>query len=304
MTFRVTILGTSSAKPSAGRHQTAHVLNAREQFYLIDCGEGVQSRLMQAGIGPLKIDHIFLSHLHGDHLFGLFPLISSMGLLNRQTPLHLYAPRPMDEILAQYFRFFDTHLPFEVVWHETETRRHKLIFENKVMEVWSIPLRHSVPCAGFLFREKQPPLNIHKEAIERYGLGIAQIAAAKRGEDVQLDNGELLSNQELTYRPFAPRSYAYLSDTSYSARAAGYCKGVDLLYHEATYADDNRRDARLRGHSTAAQAAKAALTAEAKQLIIGHFSSRYKDLTVLLDEARAIFPETCLATEGHTYDIG
>ena len=121
---------------------------------------------------------------------------------------------------------------------------------------------------------------------------------------MQLDNGELLSNQELTYRPFAPRSYAYLSDTSYSARAAGYCKGVDLLYHEATYADDNRRNARLRGHSTAAQAAKAALTAEAKQLIIGHFSSRYKDLTVLLDEARAIFPETCLATEGHTYDIG
>ncbi len=270
---------------------------------MIDCGEGTQTRLMQSGVSPLKINAVFVSHLHGDHVFGLFPLISSMGLLGRKTPLDVYAPRPFDEIMACHFRYFDTRLGFEVVWHEVETRRHKKIFENKVMEVWSVPLRHRVPCAGFLFKEKTPPLNIRKVTIERYGLGIADITAAKRGEDIVLEDGTVVPNSELTYLPFEPRSYAYLSDTQYSARAVGYVRGVDTLYHEATFADADRRKAATTGHSTTVQAARAAVESGAKKLIIGHFSSRYKDDEALLAEARAVFPQTFLAEEFKSFDI-
>ena len=175
--------------------------------------------------------------------------------------------------------------------------------ENRTLEVWSIPLRHRVPCAGFLFREKEPPLNVEKFKIAKYGLSIAQITAAKRGEDVVLDSGETIPNAGLTYRPYAPRSYAYLSDTNYSAKAAGLCKGVDLMYHEATYAAAEQRSAKDRGHSTTADAAKAALKAGARRLVIGHYSSRYKDESQLVEEARALFPESYPATEGTTYSI-
>ena len=174
---------------------------------------------------------------------------------------------------------------------------------NRTLEVWSIPLRHRVPCAGFLFREKEPPLNVEKFKIAKYGLSIAQITAAKRGEDVVLNSGETIPNACLTYRPYAPRSYAYLSDTNYSAKAAGLCKGVDLMYHEATYAAAEQRSAKDRGHSTTADAAKAALKAGARRLVIGHYSSRYKDESQLVEEARALFPESYPATEGTTYSI-
>ena len=169
--------------------------------------------------------------------------------------------------------------------------------------MWSVPLRHRVPCAGFLFREKEPPLNVEKFKIEKYGLSIAQITAAKRGEEIRLATGEVIPNAELTYRPYAPRSYAYLSDTNYSAKAAGLCRGVDLMYHEATYAAAEQRSARDRGHSTTTDAAKAALKAGARRRVIGHYSSRYKDETPLVEEARTLFAESYPATEGTTYTI-
>ena len=303
MSFSVTILGCASAKPTANRHPSAQAVNIHEQYYLVDAGEGVQQQLIRAGIKPLKIRAVFLSHLHGDHLYGLFPLLSTLGLYGRCTPLPVYAPAPFGELLACHLKYLDRDLPYAVEWHEVDTTQHALLMENRTLEVWSIPLRHRVPCAGFLFREKEPPLNVDKFKIVKYGLTIAQITAAKRGEAVRLDDGTLLENGELTYRPYAPRSYAYLSDTNYSAKAAGLCRGVDLMYHEATYAAAEQRSARDRGHATTVDAAKAALRAGARCLVIGHYSSRYKDETLLVEEARTLFAESYAAREGTTFTI-
>lgn len=303
MTFRVTILGSSSATPTPERNPSAHVLNVHEQFFLVDCGEGTQQRLIRRGVNPMKLQAVFLSHLHGDHVYGVFGLISTLGLMGKKTPLQIFAPRPFDEILANHLRYFDTELSYEVQWYEVETRKHKMLFENKTLEVWSVPLRHRIPAAGFLFREKAPALNLHKEAVARYGLGIAQCRAAKRGEDVVLDDGTVVPNAELTYRPYRERSFAYLSDTLYSHRAAELVSGVDLLYHEATFADEDRALAKKTGHSTAKQAAQAALAAGAGRLLIGHFSSRYKDLRQLEEEAREVFPRSEAVIEGHSYEI-
>lgn len=279
------------------------MVNVHEQLYLVDAGEGVQRQLFRYGINPLKLRAVFISHLHGDHVFGLFPLLSTLGLYGRKTPLPVFAPAPFGEMLACYRRYFDPEPPFEVEWREVRTTEHALLLANRTLEVWSIPLRHRVPAAGFLFREKEPSLNIHKGLIAQYGLSVAQIAAAKRGEQVRLADGQTIPNAALTYRPYVPRSYAYLADTNFSAKAARLVSGVDLLYHEATYADAERRIARERGHATAAEAAKAALMAHARRLVIGHYSARYKDEGVLVGEARAYFPETFPAVEGQTFTI-
>lgn len=303
MSFAVTILGCSSAKPTPNRHPSGQAVNIHEQYYLVDAGEGTQQQLIRFGINPLKLRAVFISHLHGDHVYGIFPLISTLGLYGRRTPLDIYAPAPFGEMLEADLRLFDADLPYEVVWHRVDTTKHALLMENRTVEVWSIPLRHRVPCAGFLFREKEPPLNVDKFKIVKYALSIAQITAAKRGEEVTLETGEVIPNGELTYRPYRARSYAYLSDTNFSARAAELCRGVDLMYHEATYAAAEQRSARDRGHSTTLDAAKAALKAGARRLVIGHYSSRYKDEGVLVDEARTLFPETWPATEGTTFTI-
>lgn len=303
VSFAVTILGAASAKPTVDSHPSAQIVNVHEQYYLVDAGEGVQQQMFRNGISPLKIRAVFISHLHGDHVYGLFPLLSTMGLYGRKTSLTVYAPAPFGEILECHRRYFATELPYEIEWREVKTTQHTLIFENRTLEVWSIPLRHRVPTAGFLFREKRPAINVDKFKIEKYGLSIAQITAAKRGEDITLDSGESIANDSLTYLPYEPRSYAYLSDSNYSSRAAELCAGVDLMYHEATYADAEKAAAKERGHATASQAAKAALKADASRLLIGHFSSRYKEPNLLLDQARQIFPSTEIATEGTTYTI-
>lgn len=299
--IKVTILGCASAKPTANRHPSAQIVNVDEQYYLVDAGEGVQKQMFRYGINPLKLRGIFISHLHGDHVFGVFPLISTLGLYGRRTPLKIFAPRPFGEILESHLRYFDTDLPYEVEWVEVDTTAHRIIFENNSLEVWSIPLRHRVPASGYMFREKMPELNVDKFKIERYRLSVKQIVAAKRGEDIALDDGTVIPNAEITYLPRQPKTYAYCSDTNRSAMVARRVKGADLLYHEATYAAAERRQAKERGHSTSVDAAEIALAAEAKRLIIGHFSSRYKEPSVLLDEARAVFPATDIATEGETY---
>lgn len=301
--IKVTVLGRASAKPTVTSHPSAQIVNVNEQYYLVDAGEGTQQQMFRRGINPLKLRAVFISHLHGDHVFGLFPLLSTMGLCGRQMPLKVFAPRPFDEMLEFHLKYFDEHLPYQVEWVEVDTTKHSCIFENRSVEVWSVPLRHKIPCAGFHFKERSPELNVHKFKIEKYSLSIAQIVAAKRGEDITLEDGTVIENSELTYLPFTPKSYAYLSDTSRSAVAARRIKGVDLLYHEATYTKEFARDAKERGHSTAADAAQIAVAAEAKALIIGHFSSRYKSPEALLAEAKEIFENTQLAEEGETYTL-
>ena len=303
MSFSVTILGNSSAKPTPKAHPSAQVVNLNEQYYLVYAGEGVQQQLIRRGINPLRLRAVFISHLHGDHCFGLFPLIATLGLEGKRTPLDIYAPAPMGEILEYHRNYFWDDLPYEVKWHEVKTTEHRIIFENSTLEVWSVPLRHRVPTAGFHFKEKQPGLNVEKFKIEKYNLSIAQIVAAKRGEDIELESGEVIPNAELTYIPYKARSYAYLSDTNYSAKAAERVHGVDLLYHEATYAQSEEQWAKGRGHSTTIEAAKVAVKAEAKRLIIGHFSSRYKNHEALVEECRTIFANTDLANEGETFHI-
>ena len=303
MPISVTILGNSSAKPTAKGHPSAQVVNINEQLFLVDAGEGVQRQMARCGISPLKLRAVFISHLHGDHVFGLFPLLSTLGLYGRRTPLKIYAPRPFGEALEGFLRLFESDLPYTPEWVEVDTTKHQIIFENDTTEIWSLPLRHRVPTAGYLFRQKEPALNVTKYAIERYELDMHQIVAAKRGEDIELASGEIIANDMLTYRPYPPMSYAYCSDTNYSARLAKMCEGVDMLYHEATYDASMQKMAKMRGHSSTTDAAKVAKMAEAGKLLIGHFSSRYKELEPLLQECREIFPETYIAEEKQTFTI-
>ena len=303
MPISVTILGNSSAKPTATGHPSAQVVNINEQLFLVDAGEGVQRQMARCGISPLKLRAVFISHLHGDHVFGLFPLLSTLGLYGRRTPLNIYAPRPFGEALEGFLRLFESDLPYTPEWVEVDTTKHQVIFENDTTEIWSLPLRHRVPTAGYMFRQKEPALNVTKYAIERYELDMHQIVAAKRGEDIELASGEIIANDLLTYRPYPPMSYAYCSDTNYSARLAKMCEGVDMLYHEATYDASMQKMAKLRGHSSTTDAAKVAKMAGAGKLLIGHFSSRYKELEPLLQECREIFPETYIAEEKQTFTI-
>lgn len=303
MSIAVTILGNSSAKPTPTGHPSAQVVNINEQLFLVDAGEGVQRQMARCGISALKLRAVFISHLHGDHLYGLFPLLSTLGLYGRRTTLRVYAPRPFGDMLEAFLRLCEGDLPYQVEWVEVDTTKNQIIFENDTTEVWSLPLRHRVPTAGYLFRQKEPPLNVKKYAIERYGLTVPQIVLAKRGEDVALESGEVLRNEDITYRPYGTLSYAYCSDTNYSARLAKMVEGVDMLYHEATYAAEERKLAKERGHATTADAAKVAQMAGAGRLLIGHFSARYKDLEVLLAQSREIFPATDIARERETFII-
>ncbi len=270
---------------------------------MVDGGEGVQQQMFRYGVNPLKLRAIFVSHLHADHVYGIFPLLSTMSLYGRKTSIKIFAPAPFGAMLDSYRGFFGGDMAYEVEWVEVDATQHKIIFENRTIEVWSVPLRHRLPTSGYLFREKTPPLNVDKFKITKYSLGIAQITAAKRGEEITLDSGEVIANGELTYRPYAPRSYAYISDTAYAPPVSTMCSGVDLMYHEATYAAIEGKTAKERGHSTTLQAAKCAAAADVKQLIIGHFSSRYKELEPLREEAQTMFPNTELALEGHEFII-
>lgn len=304
MTFRLTILGCNSALPSVDKYPSAHVLNVCEQFFLIDAGEGVQSQLRRYGVSPLKINEIFISHLHGDHCYGLFGLISTMGLLGRQRALNIYAPSPIGEIIDNHIRFFEPHLSYKIEVHEVDCSKSEMIFENNAVEVITVPLFHRVPTVGYIFREKPAKLNIRKELIEELELSVKDIIAAKEGLDVVLPSGRVVSNSELTYQSHTPRSFAYCSDTSFNRSVVEAVRGVDLLYHEATYLHADVMMARRTGHSTATLAGVVARDAAVERLVIGHFSQRYNgDIAPFLTQAREIFPNTDLAVEGLSFDI-
>ncbi len=302
MTFSVTILGSSSALPTSKRFSTAQVLNVHERFFLIDCGEGVQIQLRKFRIKFGKINHIFISHLHGDHFFGLFGLLSSFHLLGRETDLNIYSHPELEEILKNLSWFFD-ELKFKIIFHPLNYETSEVIYSGKYVEVKSFPLKHRIPTCGFLFKEKPKQRNIRKEYVDRYNIPIKDIVKIKQGADFVTDKGITIPNKELTIPPPVPRSYAFCSDTAFDERIIPEIQNVDLLYHESTYLQDLKKQAAETFHSTASQAAAIAQKANAGKLIIGHFSSRYKEVQSFLDEAQLVFPNTFVAEDGETHDV-
>jgi len=264
---------------------------------LIDCGEGTQMQLAKYRIKIQRIGHILISHLHGDHYLGLMGLLSTMNLYGRNKPLYLYGPQGLMEILTMQLKYSQTFLRYKVHFREIDASMPELIFEGKNIIITTIPLRHRIKCAGFLFREKEKPKRLDKEKIQ--DIPLEKRAALKAGEDVRI-NGRVIKNEEVTLEPKKPRSFAYCSDTIYDEGIVSQIKNVDLLYHEATFLSDKSERAKLTFHSTAAQAAIIARNAQVEELLIGHYSTRYKDLNPLLKEARDIFPNTKLAIEGET----
>jgi ribonuclease Z len=302
--MKLTILGSSSALPTSGRYPSAHVLNAHERLFLIDCGEGTQMQLRKTRIRFAKINHIFISHLHGDHVFGLYGLLSTLSLMGRTNPIHLYAPENYDNILKSHLSDFDINLSFEIDFTPLSGKDPVIILDDKYITVTSFPLQHRIITYGFLFREKISDRNIIKESIVKFNIPPVRIPAIKKGEDFIAPDGTIVKNEDITLPPRQPLSYAYCSDTRYFKRLASFVKGVSLLYHEATF-DKTKEDlAKTTGHSTTLDAAKTAVGANVGSLIIGHFSARYKDISPLVDEARTVFSATYPAIDGMTYEVG
>jgi len=299
----LTILGSSSALPTSQRYPSAHVLNAHEHFFLIDCGEGTQMQLRKYRIKYGRIHNIFISHLHGDHVFGLYGLLSSMNLSGRESPMRLYAPAGFCKILYTHLSDFDIHLNFDIDFIALQETEPVKIFEDKNISVISFPLKHRVPAFGFLFREKERERNILKEAISKYNIPLSEIHKIKKGSDFYTIDGKCIPNSEISTDPPKPRSFAYCSDTMYFKRLSEFVHGVDLLYHEATFSSDNKDLAAKTGHSTSEQAARTAHDAGVGKLIIGHFSARYKDINPLLEEAKKVFPLTIAAEEGSVIPV-
>jgi ribonuclease Z len=272
-------------------------------MYLIDCGEGTQAQLFHHRIRHDRVKQIFISHLHGDHVFGLVGLITSFCLKQRETRLQLFSPPGLQELVEHTFRLCGVITPFPLSFQDVDPTLHALVFENKQVEVWSIPLRHRTPCCGWLFREKSKPLNMRKEAIEQHQIPFSAIPAIKAGADWRNGHGQWVPNAELTMPPVKPASYAFCSDTAPSEQVEACVQGVDLLYHEATFLREQEAEATISFHSTAEQAAHVARKAGVGQLLLGHFSARYRDLSAHLAEAQAVFPNVMTAEEGKTYEI-
>ncbi len=260
-------------------------------------------QMKRCGISALRISAVFISHLHGDHFFGLYGLLSTYSLLGRTRDMHIYGVKQLEYVLNDHLKYFGKEYGYKVVFHEVNPRSNDLVYEDKKMTVHVIPLNHRIPCCGYLFREKTPQRCVHKWMIEKYNIGIAAIVRIKNGEDYQTEDGELIPNAKLSYQPYEPRSYAFCSDTQFSEKAIEAVKGVNLLYHESTFTDDLKDMARQTGHSTARDAATVAQRADVKQLVIGHFSSRYKNLQPFIEQAREVFFNTELAEDGRVFDI-
>ncbi len=303
MKFEVTILGSGSATPTLHRNPTSQYIYLNERHILIDCGEGTQLQLRKNKIKFSKISHILISHLHGDHYLGLIGLISSFHLLGRTKELHVYGPKPLKEIIRLNLKASGTYLKYPIFIHEIETKEPQILFEDKVLSVSSFPLKHRVPCMGFRIQEKEKPLSVRKNVIEEYNLGIEQIKQIKEGEDIVLADGKVLLNSSLTLPPEKLRSYAFCSDTAYYEEIISHIKNVTTLYHEATFLSDMNERAKQTQHSTAAQAATIAKKANAEQLLLGHFSARYKDTQPFIDEAKSVFSNTFAVVDDQKFEI-
>jgi len=301
--FSLNILGASSAIPLANRSPTAQFLSMADHHFLIDCGEGTQVKIRQHNIGLSRIEHILISHLHGDHFYGLVPLLTSLSLLERKKAVHVYGPAALEEGIKQILALSNSELNYPLHFHPTDPNKKTLIFESNRIEVYSFPLSHGIECTGFYFNEKRGPRKIIKSAISGLKLSVPDLRALKDGKDIIGDNGEILANEKFTTPPLEPFSYAFCSDTQLIKHLHRYFKGIDLLYHEATFTEEFRSRALKTKHSTAKDAAHIANLTNAKNLLIGHFSLRYKNFEQLLSEAQEGFQASFVAMEGCVYNM-
>lgn len=295
--FELHILGCGSALPTTRHFATSQVVNLRDKLFMIDCGEGAQMQLRKSRLKFSLLNHIFISHLHGDHCFGLMGLISTFGLLGRTAELHIHSPKGLEELLTPMLNFFCHTLAYKVIFHEFDTRQTSVVYEDRSMTVTTIPLQHRIPCCGFLFAEKARPNHIIRDMVDFYKVPVYELNRIKNGSDYVTPEGEVIANTRLTRPSDPPRKYAYCSDTIFRPEIVKQLSGVDLLFHEATFAESELARAKETYHTTAAQAARIALEAGVRQLVIGHFSARYEDESILLKEASAVFPNTILAKE-------
>lgn len=301
--FKVHILGCGSALPTLQHNASSQIVELREKLFMIDCGEGTQIQLRRSRIHFSKIIAVFISHLHGDHCFGLPGMISTFGMTGRTAPLHIYAPAAFEPILDQTLSFFCQGLEFKVVFHAVDTTQNKVVYEDRSLTVETIPLQHRIDCCGYLFREKPILPHIRRDMIDFYKIPISQINNIKAGADWVTPEGEVIANSRLTTPAEPARSYAYCSDTRYIKTLHELVKGVSTLYHESTYSAEDAERARIYWHSTSQDAAKVARDASVGKLLLGHFSARYNNESQLLEEAKEIFPNSYLTCEGATFDI-
>lgn len=302
MTFSVRILGSSSALPTVNRQTSAQAVLYNGTPYLVDCGEATQIRMREYSLPFGRLRNIFVSHIHGDHIFGLFGLLSTFSMLGRKTELNIYCPEKLEQICTSLFASLDHNLGFKVNYKYLQADGLQLIHSDKNLSVYSFPVVHTKPTWGFLFRENEKERNIIKDYIEEYNLSIAQIVSLKRGEDVMLDCGKLLKSDEATKLPAPPKTYVYCSDSLPLKRLADFATDVDLLYHEATFMDKDAELAKLTCHTTAIQAAELAKSLSAKKLVLGHFSTRYPAAEIM-SEARTIFTSAIEARDGLEIEI-
>lgn len=295
--FNIYILGCGSALPTIQHNPSAQIVEIHNKLFLIDCGEGTQLQLRKSKLGFNKLERIFISHLHGDHCFGLIGLISTMALLGRTKDLIIHAIADLETILRPQLEYFCHDNPFRIIIEAFDSEKSVIIYEDRLVSVTTIPLNHRVPCAGFLFKEKEKEKHLLSEMIKFYDIPIKELSKIKKGADFTTEDGQIIPNERLTKPPTPPRSYAYCSDTAYDETIIPIIEGVNLLYHESTFSSADTARAKMTGHSTSLQAAQIAKAAKVKKLILGHFSSRYKNNDILLEEAKSIFQEAILANE-------
>lgn len=301
--MKLTILGCYAATPRTLTNPTSQVLEIKNRMFLIDCGEGTQVQLRKNKLKFSKINHIFISHLHGDHFYGLVGLISTFMLLNRQTDLHVYGPKGIKEIVLLQLRYSNSYTGYNLYFHELESKESEIIFEDDKVIVKTIPLKHRIYTNGYLFQEKVGDRKLNVAAVNEYKIDTCYFQKIKNGKDITLDDGSVIANAKLTFDPIEPKSYAFCSDTIYDESIVPLIENCDVLYHETTFLESEAEKAEKTMHSTAKQAASIAAKANVKHLILGHYSTRYANINLFQEEALTIFPNVLLADDGKVFEF-